>query len=250
MERVGGPERDKEQPCPTPHVRVLLFLLSRTVLNSGAPRREGGSCARPVGICLFRVRKGGRVRDAGWIRDAHFRASPLREALPYLSHRSPPPPSPTCILKPLVVLGLAQAASSGRRNLNRGLGGRRVQGSAVGRYHLCSLPARAPPFPHTPEPAQSDLWEGGTVARTRLWQGARRVGAPRRGTSGACRASDRLPFGGGAQLRRPAPSPPGVGGAAGAPGAGPGAGLRLLRPSPESPGTAAADAATVPVPQP
>lgn len=31
---------------------------------------------------------------------SHFRASPLREALPYLSHRSPPPPSPTCILKP------------------------------------------------------------------------------------------------------------------------------------------------------
>lgn len=144
MERVGGPERDKEQPCPTPHVRVLLFLLSRTVLNSGAPGREGGSCARPVGICLFRVRKGGRVRDAGRIRDAHFRASPLREALPYLSHRSPPPPSPTCILKPLVVLGLAQAASSGRRNLNRGRGGE--EGTRLRGWKIPSLqPPRARP---------------------------------------------------------------------------------------------------------
>lgn len=118
----GGPERDKEQSCPTPHVRVLLFLLSRTVPNSRAPEREGGRELRPPGGHLFIKGETGRVRDAVRIRDAHFRATPLREALPYLSHRSSPPPSPTCILKPLVVLGLAQAASSGRRNLNRGCG--------------------------------------------------------------------------------------------------------------------------------
>lgn len=115
---------------------------------------------------------------------------------------------------------------------------------------FAASPARAPPLPHTPGPVQSNRWEGGTTARTRLWQGARRAVAPRRGTSGAGRATAHLPLGGGVRLRRPAPSPPEVGGAVGAPGAGPGAGLRLLRPSPESPGTAAAVAATLPVPEP
>lgn len=118
-------------------------------------------------------------------------------------------------------------------------------GPTVGRYHLCSLPASAPPLPHTPGPAQSHWREGGTAAGTRLWQGAWRAGAPSKGTSGACRASAHLPLGGGARRKRPAPSPPGVGGAAGARGAGLGAGLRLLRRSREIPGTAAADAATV-----
>lgn len=52
-------KRDKEQPCPTPYVRVLLFLLSRTVPNSRVPGREEGSCANSVGICLLKMRKGG-----------------------------------------------------------------------------------------------------------------------------------------------------------------------------------------------
>lgn len=58
-EEVGGPEKDKEQLCPTPYIRVLLFLLSRTIPNSGAPGKNEGSCAHPVDICLLRMRKGG-----------------------------------------------------------------------------------------------------------------------------------------------------------------------------------------------
>lgn len=49
-EEVGGPERDKEQLCPTPYIRVLLFLLSRTIPNAGAPGKKEGSCTHPVGI--------------------------------------------------------------------------------------------------------------------------------------------------------------------------------------------------------
>lgn len=113
--------------------------------------REGRRERRPPGGHLFIKSEKGRVRDAGQIRDAHFRASPLREALPYLSHRSPPPPSPTCILKPLVVLGLAQAASSRAKKLEPGVGERggckapRLEDTIFAASPRAPRPSRTPP---------------------------------------------------------------------------------------------------------
>lgn len=103
----GGREGDKEPACrwgERPRVRVLLFVASQTTLDSGAPGRGRGADLQIVGICLFGAREGGqgtRAREGArplLPRAPLSRASPLREALPYLSHR-PPPRSPTCILK-------------------------------------------------------------------------------------------------------------------------------------------------------
>lgn len=89
-EEPGDQERDKERPCPTPHVGVLLFVLSHTVQNSGAPGRGGGAIAHILGICLLGVRKGGRgtrAREGARVPFPRvaFKGSP---ALPF-------PPSPS-----------------------------------------------------------------------------------------------------------------------------------------------------------
>lgn len=61
---MGGPERDKEQLCPTPYIRVLLFLLSRTILNSGAPGEKRRELSPPGGHLFIKNEKRS-VGDAG-----------------------------------------------------------------------------------------------------------------------------------------------------------------------------------------
>ena len=126
---------------------------------------------------------------------------------------------------------MAEAASSGRRNLNRGGGGRwAARGWTV--PSPAASPECAPPLPHTPEEAQSNGRGGGTTARARLWLGVGRAGAQRGGDVGTRRASARPPAhyppeaGPGPRAPRPLPARSRRGGWGS--GAGPGAGLRLL----------------------
>lgn len=234
---VGGKEGDKEPPClrgerplsQSPIVRRISDYAGLWCPREGEAELSSGS---RVFVYLGRGRGSGGSRPGRGL-GVHFRASPLRKALPYLSHR-PPPCSRTCILKAPCSPGIGQGRVLRAQKLEPPGGG--LEAGWLDCTISSASPACAPPLPHTPREAQSDGREGGTAARMRLWQGAGRAGARRWGTSGAGRASARplAPPRRRSRPRRPAPSPPGVGGAAGAPGAGPGAGLRLLRPNPES----------------
>lgn len=114
-----------------------------------------------------------------------------------------------------------------------------------------SSPACAPPLPHTPEEAQSDGQEGGTSARTRLWQGAGRAGAQRWGMSGHGRASARPLASPEAGPGRGAPPPPRPewAGRLGLRELGRGRASACLARAWRAPGTAAQDAAALPAPQ-
>lgn len=187
---AGSGKGTKSRPAAgesDPRVRVLLFVVSQTTLDSGAPGREMGSCPRDPGYSLHLSGKGecGRGTRAGAGLGAQLRASPLREALPHLSHL-PPPRSRTCILKAPCSPGIGRGRVLRAQKLEPPGGGWEP---GVDCTISAASPARAPPLPHTPREAQSDGREGGTVARTRLWQGAQRAGAPSGGTSGAGRAS-------------------------------------------------------------
>lgn len=161
--------------------------------------------------------RAGAAREPRKGLGAHFRASPLREALPYLSHRLPPR-SRTCILKAPCSPGIGGGRVLRAQKLERPRG----EGWQPGGWTVPSpwRPPRAPRPSHTPpERSNQTGWGGGTASRARLWQGAGRAGARRRGGRGGPAAPPpTLSF----PRRRgptaaPRPSPPGVGGAAGAP---------------------------------
>lgn len=85
--RVGDKEPSRRRESDS-CVTVLLFVVSQTTLDSGSPGRRRGAVLPVVGVYWGQGRAGGGGAPGKGL-GAHSRASPLRGARPYLSHRRP-----------------------------------------------------------------------------------------------------------------------------------------------------------------
>lgn len=227
-----------QRAVPPPGERLLCHspIVRRISDYAGLwfPGKEKGSCTPGRG-CLLGAGEGGRGRSA---REGARRAQPRvsfkgSPALPF-----PPSPSPhcTCILKAPCSSGIGPGRVLRAQKLEPPGGGGSVGSPVGGLYHLPVVPRVRPAPPTHPRRGPIRRAGGRDLGSNAPLAGSRAGGRTALGDVRAwprfCPPS-RFPRGG-AGPRRPAPTPPGVGGAAGAPGAGPGAGLSLPRQSLES----------------
>ena len=150
---VGGSEGDKEPPglggerppSQSPIVRRVSDYAGLWCPREGEAELPSASRAF---VYLGRGRPGGG-RGLGRGLGAHFRASPLRKALPYLSHRSPPR-SRTCILKAPCSPGIGRGRVLRAQKLEPPGGEGGVEAGWLDCTISSASPACAPPLPHTP----------------------------------------------------------------------------------------------------